>query len=95
VVISAVFVLSAGSFLLEGGFGGGHGNLDIVIFVVGLPWDIIPWPPFVAAHDFVWLIVLPLVLDVAVFVVAHLTFARSRERRSAAPRVRNGRMSDG
>jgi hypothetical protein len=69
-------------FLKQGGFGGGHGEFDKAIFVLGLPWAAISWPPVFMKHDFVWLIGLPLVLNLtSVFVVAAVITAGRRNHR--------------
>jgi len=60
VVIAAA---SAVLFLKQGGFGGGHGDFDKIIFILGLPWTGIPWPQFIIKHDFIWLIGLPLAMN--------------------------------
>lgn len=58
-------------FWIQGGFGGGHGDFDRLIYVLGLPWAAIPWPDMMLRHDFVWLIGIPLVLNL--FAVAAVT----------------------
>ena len=50
-------------FLLQGGFGGGHGSFDLIIWIVGLPATLITtflpvWP-----GDFLALVLLPAVLN--------------------------------
>jgi hypothetical protein len=72
VLIAAGMALSSTLlFSVQGGFGGGHGDSDWIIFVLGLPWAALPWPEFLIKHDFVWLIALPFVLNfVSILAVA-------------------------
>ncbi|HWS71509.1 MAG TPA: hypothetical protein VN605_05315, partial [Thermoanaerobaculia bacterium] len=65
VICSAAALLSAGCFGIQGGFGGGHGDLDWLMFVLGLPWTVIPWPTIMLDHDFFWLVLLPFVFNMA------------------------------
>ena len=62
-VVMGITAMSSVLFVGQGGFGGGHGDFDTVIFVLGLPWAGIPWPAFLTKHDFVWLIGLPFTLN--------------------------------
>jgi hypothetical protein len=62
-----VTALAAGSsflFLTQGGFGGGHGDFDTVLFIMGLPWAAFRWPSVFIQHDFVWLVALPFCMNV-------------------------------
>ena len=45
----------------QGGFGGGGGMYDRVLFLLGLPWILVPWPRLPGGPDYVWLIVFPLI----------------------------------
>ena len=58
--------VGCGLFLMQGGFGGGHGRFDLVLFGLGLPWSLVPWPETVTKSDLVWLVVIPLVMNLAV-----------------------------
>jgi hypothetical protein len=78
-IVLTIGAVSASCFLAQGGFGGGHGNFDRVIFVLSLPWSLIPWPDFVMTSDIVWLVVLPVVLNAGVALLAGALFrAESR-----------------
>jgi hypothetical protein len=81
--VTALSAISTILFIKQGGFGGGHGDLDKPLFIMGLPWAAIPWPGLFAKHDFVWLIVLPLCLNVAA-VLCVAALVRSRRHRSDA-----------
>ena len=63
--ITLVAIIASVLFLWQGGFGGGHGGFDRAIFIMGLPWAAVPWPDFFVRYDFVWLIGLPFVLNIA------------------------------
>ena len=67
--VAAVAVVSTALFLKQGGFGGGHGDFDKVILVLGFPWAALPWRGFLARHDFAWLVALPCVLNVITVMV--------------------------
>lgn len=61
-----IAAVSLAAFAMQGGFGGGHGDWDRVLWVLALPWALIPWPAVVLRHDLVWLTLLPFVLNVLV-----------------------------
>ena len=46
----AAALVSSVLYLKQGGFGGGHGSFDPLIFVLGQPWDII----IAAVPDSLW-----------------------------------------
>jgi hypothetical protein len=83
--VTALSAVSTILFLTQGGFGGGHGDLDKPLFIMGLPWAAIHWPDMLVKHDFVWLIVLPLCLNVAA-VLGVAALVRARRRSNAAIR---------
>lgn len=64
VIVAGVTISSSVLFSVQGGFGGGHGDFDRAIFFLGLPWAVVPWPEVLIKRDFIWLIVLPFVLNV-------------------------------
>ena len=69
--IALALVILAGAastllFLIQGGFGGGHGRFDRTIVVLGLPWILISWPEFLYRHDSIWLLVLPFVINLSI-----------------------------
>jgi hypothetical protein len=65
-------VVATGLFFAQGGFGGGHGSFDQVLFVLALPWSMVPWPEPLTTNDFTWLVVLPFFLNLAVVAVLSL-----------------------
>ena len=67
--VTALAATSSLLFLKQGGFGGGHGDFDKALFIMGLPWAGIRWPEMFMKHDFVWLIGLPFCLNVAIVLV--------------------------
>jgi hypothetical protein len=76
-----VTLVSFTCFAVQGGFGGGHGSLDRIIFVLALPWALIEWPGFVMAQDLVWLILVPFALNLAaIFLLTALSGALGRAR---------------
>jgi hypothetical protein len=89
IALLAVTVLAAIStvlFLKQGGFGGGHGDFDKALFIIGLPWAGIPWPEMFIKHDFVWLIGLPFCLNLATVL---LITAAVRAMRRSSPTAAN------
>ncbi len=57
-------------FLLQGGFGAGHGKLDPIISLLSLPWtlpwipyDQIPFPAFIDNHDILLIVWVPAFLN--------------------------------
>jgi NADH:ubiquinone oxidoreductase subunit 5 (subunit L)/multisubunit Na+/H+ antiporter MnhA subunit len=90
VAVTMVAIVATAFFLLQGGFGGGHGRFDRTIFVMGLPWAAMPWPYVVIRYDFVWLIGLPWVLNLAsvLLIVSAIRAARAKQvNRTPAPRI--------
>ena len=63
VACSVVMSLSALTFAIQGGFGAGHGDFYLLIYLAGMPWTAITWPPVVMQSDVIWLIVWPYSLD--------------------------------
>jgi len=68
--------LEIGLFLIQGGFGAGHGKFDRVLVWLGLPWSLVPWPEFMIKSDFVWLVFVPIFINVTLILV--LTFVVRR-----------------
>jgi hypothetical protein len=58
-----IAVVASVLFWLQGGFAGGAGRFDLVLVALGFPWALIPWPESLGLHDFVWLIAIPLVMN--------------------------------
>jgi hypothetical protein len=67
-------------FLIQGGFGGGHGRFDRAIGILGFPWVLIPWPDVFFRFDFVPLVLLPFVINLGI--VTALMGIRQRTRRA-------------
>lgn len=82
--VAAVALTSSFLFLKQGGFGGGHGDFDKTLFILGLPWASIPWPGFVTKHDFVWLIALPFSLNASTVLMVTAVVGRARRHGRAA-----------
>jgi hypothetical protein len=68
--------LEFGLFLMQGGFGAGHGRFDRALVWLSFPWSLIPWPEIVIKSDFIWLVLIPISINV-IFVLA-LTIAVRR-----------------
>jgi hypothetical protein len=68
-IVTAIAVVATGLLVAQGGFGGGHGSFDQVLFVLSLPWSMVPWPEPFTTNDFTWLVVLPFFLNLAVVAV--------------------------
>jgi len=60
------------AFLVQGGFGRGHGALDQLVFLLALPWALVAWPHAVYQHDVVWFVLLPFALNSAVVAIVHV-----------------------
>lgn len=58
-----VGIVSGACLILQGGFGGGHGDWDRVLYVLSFPWILIPWPDVVQMSDFVRFTLLPFVFN--------------------------------
>jgi hypothetical protein len=85
--VTVTAAISSGLFWKQGGFGGGHGDFDSVIFVLGLPWAGISWPELLAKHDFVWLIGLPFTLNVVLVLLIAVVVRRMRHKPQQYERV--------
>jgi hypothetical protein len=80
IAVLAVALLASLLFILNRGFGGGHGKYDGILGVLGLPWILLPWPDFLYRYDFVWLILVPLVLNwLSIFAISKLVLRLSRK----------------
>jgi len=71
IAASTIAVASSLLFLIQGGFGGGHGKFDFAIGILGLPWvaliskdSVISRMAFSVGGDFLWLIGFPFLLNV-------------------------------
>ena len=80
IVVLAVALIASLLFTLNRGFGGGHGKYDGILGVLALPWILLPWPDFLYHRDFVWLIFVPLVLNLlSVFSIGRLILWLTRK----------------
>ena len=61
--------IASALFAAQRGFGAGHGRFDLVIWLLGLPWVLVPRPKTFMTHDYVWLVVLPCVLNMATIAI--------------------------
>lgn len=59
----AIGSTSTALYFRQGGFGAGHGDFDRILYVLAMPWSLVPLPDAVFPSDFIWLIVVPFVLD--------------------------------
>lgn len=65
--VIAISTTAAVLFFGQGGFGGGHGRFDQILFALSLPWSLIPWPEAVyLLGDSMWLVLLPFLFNLAV-----------------------------
>jgi hypothetical protein len=78
VVVLALFAASSILFAAQGGFGAGHGRFDQALFFLGLPWLLIPWPESLWLGDYVMIVLLPFVLNLAVVLVLWAVLTRRR-----------------
>jgi len=84
--ILAVFLMASALFVLQGGFGGGHGRFDFILYCLSFPWIFLPWPEAVwAKGDFVPIVFIPFLMNCSVFVAVFLaTRLRTKSTRPAA-----------
>jgi len=82
VVVLALFAASSILFAAQGGFGRGHARFDQVIGILGLPWlwvlELIPWPESLWLGDYVMIVLLPLVCNLAVVLMLWKVLQRRR-----------------
>ncbi len=64
-------------FLVQGGFGGGHGRLDLALYLLGFPWVLIPWPSSLGLSDFHWLGLIPFGINLTIAVILRFLFRRN------------------
>jgi hypothetical protein len=76
--------ISAMCFMVQGGFGGGHGDWDVVLWELSLPWTLICWPNVIQSSDFVRLTLLPFFLNVLSITVTRGVLTLLERSRSAA-----------
>src|SRR5438105_3247705 len=83
-IAALITLVSSALYVLQRGFGGGHGRFDRVLFILGLPWSAIPWPSLFADPDLVWLIAIPLAMNLTILaglgIVIEIAGARRRDR---------------
>jgi hypothetical protein len=77
-------------FYTQGGFGGGHGDFDFLIGILGLPsillMETVPLPALVLKNDILLVVWLPAILNALLFSLASgaiLTFSDRIRRRRA------------
>jgi len=81
IAVLTLSLLASLLFIVNRGFGGGHGKYDSALGVLGLPWILIPWPDFLFKYDFVWLVLIPLVSNLlVVLVVGKLVLRHARRK---------------
>lgn len=60
-------------FKVQHGFGGGHLSFDGALAFLALPWILVPWPEwFNWASDYIWLILIPFLLNSSIVAIIHL-----------------------
>ena len=73
VIAGVAFAASSFLFVAQGGVGAGHMRFDQVIGILGLPWlwvlELISWPESLWLGDYVMIVLLPLVCNLAVVFV--------------------------
>jgi hypothetical protein len=81
IVVFVITLLATVLFFLNHGFGAGHGPYDRALGILGLPWILLPRPYFVFKYDFVWLVLVPLVLNLLVVLgVGRLILVHARRK---------------
>ncbi len=73
-------------FLINGGFGGGHGRYDQLVFVASLPWGLLegalPETVLVRTSDLVMFILIPFILNMALVYIVLWVICPIRSRNS-------------
>ena len=59
----ALVLISTLIYFAQGGFGGGHGSFDRLLFILGLPWCLLPLPGPFHRSDLIWLIAVPFLIN--------------------------------
>jgi hypothetical protein len=71
--ILAGFLLASALFLSQGGFGGGQGRFDFILYLLAIPWVYLPWPEAVWTQgDFYPLVLTPFLMNCSVISVAFM-----------------------
>jgi hypothetical protein len=81
IAVSVITLLATILFILNHGFGGGHGVYDSALGILARPWVLIPWPGFLFRYDFVWLVLVPLIFNLLVVFVLGKLFLGNAERK--------------
>jgi hypothetical protein len=84
-VTLGIIVIAIASTILywaQGGFGGGHGRFDKTLYVLALPAAALPWPEVLRRRDYMWLIVMPLLVNLSLSALLRAVLARLRASRS-------------
>jgi hypothetical protein len=76
--VLALAAVASALFAAQGGFGAGHGRFDQALFFLGLPWLLIPWPESLWVSDYVMIVLLPFVCNLAVVLVLWALLTRRR-----------------
>lgn len=83
-VLATAGAVSTTLYLAQGGFGGGHGRFDLPIFLLGLPWDLLPAIlPESLWSDFWCLVGLPCFLNIGTVLAVSAAARRLRSRTKA------------
>jgi len=81
IAVFVIALLATVLFFLNHGFGAGHGPYDRALGILALPWILLPWPGFLFKHDFVWLVLVPLVSNLmVVLLVGRLVLPHARKK---------------
>ncbi|MBZ5531788.1 MAG: hypothetical protein LAO20_10180 [Acidobacteriia bacterium] len=79
-------LISTALFFYQGGFGGGHGRFDQIIFYLGLPsilfLEQVPFPKLFERSDLLQIIWVPTVINVFLLAAGTLLFMKLTARRS-------------
>jgi hypothetical protein len=70
VAVFGVAMLAAVLCLVQGGFGGGHGPWDRALMILGLPWNLLPWPDSVVNRPLIWLVLIPFFFNGVIVCIA-------------------------
>ena len=85
IAVSATTLLSTVLFFLNHGFGARYGSYDRAVGILALPWILFPWPDLLFQHDFIGLVLIPVVLNLlAVLLVGRFVLKHARRKRLTA-----------
>jgi hypothetical protein len=66
-------------FIGQGGFGGGHLRFDRLLYVLGLPWILLPFPKSLMEYGFIWVVAIPWIMNGLLLLIIARCYGRIRQ----------------